>query len=37
MMEQWERDMIKAVNRNADIKALERKLKAISARRKGKK
>lgn len=37
MMEQWERDMIKAVNRNADIKALEHKLKAISARRKGKK
>ena len=36
-MDKWERDMIAGVNRNAEIKELERKLQAISARRKGKK
>lgn len=36
-MATWEKDMISGVNRNAEIKALERRLKAISARRKGKK
>lgn len=33
-MNQWERDMIAHINRNADIKELERKLKAIAAKRK---
>lgn len=36
-MDKWERDMIAGVNRNADIKAMERRLQAISAKRKGKK
>lgn len=38
-MDKWERDMIAGVNRNAEIKELERKLQAISAKRqrKGKK
>ena len=35
-MKNWEKDMIAGVNRNADIKAMERKLNAISARRKKK-
>ena len=35
-MTNWEKDMIAGVNRNADIKALEQKLNAISARRKKK-
>ena len=35
-MDKWEREMIAVVNRNADIKALERSLNAISARRKKK-
>ena len=34
IMDKWEKDMIAAVNRNADCKALERRLKAISAKRK---
>ena len=33
-MDKWEKDMIAAVNRNAEIKALERRLNAISAKRK---
>lgn len=33
-MSNWENDMIAGVNRNADCKAMEWKLKAISARRK---
>lgn len=36
-MATWEKDMIAGVNRNAEIKALERRLQAISARRRGKK
>lgn len=35
-MDNWERAMIAAVNRNAEIRALERRLQAISARRKRK-
>lgn len=35
-MENWEKQMIAGVNRNAEIKALERRLQAISARRKRK-
>lgn len=35
-MDNWERDMIAAVNRNAEIRALERRLQAISSRRKRK-
>lgn len=35
-MDKIEKQMIDMVNRNADIKALERKLNAISARRKKK-
>ena len=35
-MDTWEKDMIAGVNRNAEIKALERRLQAISARRKSK-
>ena len=33
-MGKWEKDMIAGVNRNAEIKELERKLRAISAKRK---
>lgn len=32
-MDKYEKQMIDIVNRNHDIKAMERKLKAISARR----
>ncbi len=35
-MDKYERQMIAVVNRNHDIKELERKLNAISARRKKK-
>lgn len=35
-MSKWEKDMIAGVNSNAEIKALERRLQAISARRKRK-
>ena len=35
-MKNWEKDMIAGVNRNAADKAMERKLKTISARRKRK-
>lgn len=35
-MSNWEKDMIAGVNRNADCKELERRLKAISAKRKNK-
>lgn len=35
-MDKLERDMIAGVNRNADIRALERRLNAISAKRKNK-
>lgn len=35
-MDKWEKDMIAAVNRNADCKALERRLNAICAKRKKK-
>ena len=34
-MDKWEKDMIAAVNRNEECKELERRLNAISAKRKG--
>ena len=35
-MRNWEKDMIAGVRRNAEIKEMERKLNAISAKRKKK-
>lgn len=32
-MDKWEKDMINGVNRNADIKAMQHRLNAISKRR----
>lgn len=35
-MDKWEKEMIAAVNRNADLAEMARRLQAISARRKKK-